>query len=226
MVCYEITRINKNELERDLYFYYIDEKYKPVFTDIELGEFKVILNIFKYLNCRDTDEITLSYMLGYLEKPECSIEYFLMNEMIHEIAIRKRAEEISPIHLRIYGMNPNRAYTLERGFNPTYNENSEWRIVTDGNATTRVLQKSEEDKEIFRRYPSKKDDTYYQLIDVEKEEIQVSKATFAIVQGLINDQIVCADIHSESLDIKELRQLATLSEIDKPLRLIRMRKDK
>ena len=124
-----IDTIKLDELERDLYLYAIDDKHSILFTDIEIINNRVNLSdIIKYLNCREKNDLKLTYLMGYIKKSSTYLENYLMTEMLEEIVIRKRIEQNSNTHLRIYGIDPNTKYNL----NNNEGINNNYHFITDG----------------------------------------------------------------------------------------------
>lgn len=221
-----IRQIDEAQLIKKLYYYYQNNDYQELFQDIALtrGSFDNQVDIQdglyreKYfsgnifwdsmrgtpLNLRyDINEDLLTYEQGLSEDGKLKIR-----KMAEELSIRKKVEQKSKFPLNIYGVNPNQVYILVHGRSLT--DILSFELLTDGEIEKLEYKKSEGDGKYYYESPMYPNE-YRTLKDNKVLHVNLKNASFAIRQGLCNEDIRYNIINTNIINSDELEKLMNMA---------------
>lgn len=220
-----IRQISEKQLVKKLYYYYKNNEYKELFQDIALarGALDNQVDIYDGLyrekffsGCIFWDSMrgeTLN--LRYDPNTDLSIYEKSLNEdgklkirkMAEELSIRKKIEQRSKHPLYIYGVNPNQTYTLVHGRSLT--DLLSFELITDGEISAIQCNETKGDGRIHYESPMYPNE-YRTLKDNKVVSVNLRNASFAIKQGLCNDEIRYCIANTEIIDPKVLEMIMNI----------------
>lgn len=220
-----IYQISEEQLAKKLYYYYKNKEYKELFqeiclvrggldnqVDIHDGLYREKFfsgNIFwdsmrgKTLNLSYNPNIDLShYEQNLSEDGKIKIR-----KMAKELSIRKKIEQQSKHPLYIYGVNPNKTYTLVHGKSLT--DLLSFELFTDGDISFIQYKETKEDDYYYESpiFPNE----YRTLKDNKVANVNLKDASFAIKQGLCNDEIRYSIVNTEIIDPEVLKEIMNMA---------------
>ncbi len=215
-----ITKVNKSEILKKLYYYHDLPDFKCLFYDIGLLFNFDKINIDKALATEQkikniTDDgvyLNLDYQ-NYDYKHFLSIKnsesLIAMNRIIKEFALRLKIEQLSKHPMNIYYKEANGFYNI---FEAKYqNQNVYWQLITNG--ITKVC-KEHNFQFFYAENPlvNSKDP----LIDIAGYKIEVSNASYTILKGMSDDKLgrmqVFTKINNEE-KLQKINEYASDEEI-------------
>jgi len=221
-----VRQINEQQLVKKLYYYYKNNNYKELFQDIALTrgalDHQVDIHEGLYrekffsgsifwdsmrgepLNLRYDPNIDLSiYEQNLSEDGKLKIR-----KMAEELSIRKKIEQRSKHPLYIYGVNPNQTYTLVHGKSLT--DLLSFELITDGEISAIEYSETKGDGRYHYESPMYPNE-YRTLKDNKVAYVNLKNASFAIKQGLCNDEIRYCIANTEIIDPKVLERIMNIA---------------
>lgn len=221
-----IFQISEQQLAKKLYYYYKNNDYKELFSDITLtrgaldNQVDIHEGLYREkffsgsifwdsmcgepLNLRYDSNIDLSIY----EKNLSDDGKLKIRKMAEELSIRKKVEQKSKHPLYIYGVNPNQTYTLVHGKSLTNLLSFE--LITDGEISAIEYSETKGDGRYYYESPMYPNE-YRTLKDNKVAYVNLKNASFAIRQGLCNDEIRYCIANTEILDPKVLERIMDIA---------------
>lgn len=222
-----INKINEQVLAKKLYYYYKNDNFRELFQDIILMNGGVLDNqvdiheglyeekFFSgniYWNSMHSDLLNLRYNLNcdlsYYEKNLSEDGKLKIRKMAEELSMRKKVEQQSKKPLYIYGVNPNQIYTLVHGKSLSYLLSFE--LITDGDIS--LVQYNETNGDGQYHYESPMYPNEYRILkDNKVAYVNLKNASFAIKQGLCDDEICYSIANTELIEPEALEKVMNIA---------------
>lgn len=221
-----IRKLSKSELEKKLYYYSLMKEYEDLFQNLSLCPgFQVgdpmislqngILDFQKRFLGEDAgtseDEIVLSSnsffdMSSYI--PYISGDTMQkMQDIARDFGLQYKIECNSPHLFSIYFKNPNDRYDLCDG--TWYNDDYCWQLITDGDVKN--IRVDEMSNQFFYYESPILPDVELQLHNVTSAAVQIQNATYAVMQGTVNDNVQREKVYTQYLDFQTLKQIQNIN---------------
>lgn len=206
----DIHYFDKNELQKILYFIYLNNEYENIFKYLDLKNKKEFLNdslrvlqVIKFINIFDNNTV---YITG--DDKENIINQEIKKEiekLVDEyIKICNISNDYTNLHL--YKTNPNiLLYNVVKGNNLV--DKFRWDIVTDGKI-----------KNINEIPPANffKDTDYENVIlyfnDMKHMKLVVKDATFVLNRSIKNNEIVRNDLYTDEINEEKINEISNYFE--------------
>ncbi len=217
-----IYLISEEQLAKKLYYYYKNNDYKELFQDIALSKCvfdnKVDIhdglyrekffsgNIFwDSMGCESLHLNYDSFIdVSHYEQNLSEDGKIKIRKMAEELSIRKKIEQQSKYPLCIYGVNPNQTYTLVHGKSLT--DLLSFELITDGDISFIEHSETKGDGNCLYEDPMYLN-SYRILKDNKVANVNLKNASFAIKQGLCNDEIRYSIVNTEIIDSEVLKEI-------------------
>ncbi len=221
-----IYQINEQQLARKLYYYYKNNIYRELFQDIALtkGTLNNQVDIHEGLYREkffsgsifwDTmrgDPLNLRYApnvdLSYYEKNLSEDGKLKIRKIAEELSMRKKLEQRSKHPLYIYGVNPNQTYALVHGKSLT--DLLSFELITDGDISAIQYDETKGDGHCHYESPMYPNE-YRTLKDNKVAYVSLENASFAIKQGLCNDEIRYCIANTEIVEPEKLEKVMNIA---------------
>lgn len=209
----KIDKFSEIPLEKDIFYYIGDPKYKDVFKDgVTWVDFSKEIEYLESLGYIKESKWLLDCFCGYSigpnisEYPIASDNKMLFKSLAKDYAFRERICKNSSIKLKIYGIDPNNInYKIIKGYYEcNHNVDREWRLLSDA-LNVNVLG-----KRVFfvnKCYDSINPYVFIDWWEGELAYLELENANFAIEQGFDRKNLKTAIIYTKSFDEKYLRKL-------------------
>lgn len=217
---YGVHKISVEELRKKLFYYYENFIYKDIFQDIarvqcaEEVDLSSALESVKFwsdgvcYNSNFPNKIFLAYddTVEVRDSIKCTKIYELLDKMAKEFALRYKIEQASKNDMNIYATSPNRDYVLLSG--NRYDSEVKWEMITDGNIN-KIYENY--DKRIYQcdnpYYPSQK----ILLMNQNNLFVNICDASYAVMQGKIDNCLVTSRVYTESTDFDRLQKISEVA---------------
>lgn len=221
-----IFQISEQQLAKKLYYYYKNNDYKELFSaialtrgaldnqvDIREGLYREKFfsgSIFwdsmrgEPLNLRYDPNIDLSIYEQHLSEDG----KLKIRKMAEELSIRKKVEQKSKHPIYIYGVNPNQTYILVHG--KSLINLLSFELITDGEISAIEYSETKGDGCYFYESPMDPNE-YRTLKDNKVAYVNLKNASFAIRQGLCDDEIRYCIANTEIIDPKVLERIMDIA---------------
>ena len=201
---------NKNELQKILYYLYLNNEYENIFKHLDFKNRKEFLNdtlkmlqMIKFINVFDNDTI---YITG--DDKEKIINQNTKKELEKLVDEYIKISDISNnyCNLHLYKIDPDiLLYNVVRGNNLV--DNFRWDIITDGKI-----------KNINEIPPTKffKDNDYENVIlffnDMKHMKLVVEGSTFVLNRSIKNNEIVRNDLYINEINEEKINEISNYFE--------------
>ena len=217
-----VGEFNLDELSKKLYYYYKTSQFKEIFEELSINDYEEKLNITEVVE----QEKNLAQNLWYEDsKPEKIYlnypSYMPLNvwksnlsrdglnkltKIACDFSTRYKIEITSICPLNIYSLNPNKKfYYLGSGI--YNNQKIRWDLITDGDVKNIQMQKNKGN--FFFENPEK-NATKILLKNNTIKALYLKNAKYALLQGIINDEIKKVKVYTEILDKYTLEQIKNI----------------
>jgi hypothetical protein len=219
-----ICSLDSNKIESQLYSYFNDTKYKPLFSNINasgdcnqinlqesLDYYKKIYLLF--CNSAEPNILNINIPKETLDSINNSNDQNyanIMQDLVIDYDLKRKLEKEQHINLNIFGFNPNNYYLLLHGKHS--NSIIDWQVITDGILMYNELNSDETNGLVYCTNPEK-EDSYLCLSETIMRNIVIDDATFATIQGLKNDALCMANLYTLESDQNILKQMTQISGI-------------
>lgn len=221
-----VYQISEQQLAKKLYYYYKNNSYKELFQEIVLtkgsldNQVDIHEGLFRekffsgsiFWDSMRGEPLNLRYDpnidLSYYEQNLSDDGKIKIRKIAEELSIRKKIEQQSKQPLYIYGVNPNQTYTLVHG--KSLIDLLSFELITDGDIS--FMQYSETNGDGHCHYESPMyPNEYRTLKDNKVANIVLKNASFAIKQGLCNDEIRYSVVNTEIIDPEILEKIMNIA---------------
>ena len=221
-----VYQIDEYQLTKKLYYYYENKEYKELFQEICLtrGSLDHQVDIHDGLyrekffsgnifwDSMRGETLNLSYDsnidLSHYEQNLSEDGKRKIRRMAEELSIQKKIEQQSKHPLYIYGVNPNQTYTLVYGNSLTALLSFE--LITDGDISFIQYSETKGDGHCYYESPMYPNE-YGTLKDNKVANVVLKNASFAIKQGLCDDEIRYSIVHTEIIDPEVLGKIMNMA---------------
>lgn len=221
-----VKRVNEYELKEKLNYYYSNPDFSRLFKEIYRRDMDAKINIENglYMEKSFTGNVVWDLMkpnvlhlqydrnvdISNLENKLSNQAFCLIDRLTSELAIRNRIEKYGIHKVIIYGCNPNKNYTLVHGeFNGKI---LSWELITDGEIKTIDYIKEGILKQHFFDSPVSPA-CKVQLSENSIARVKIEDASYAIMQGLSNNEIQYSKIFTDICDLDTLKQIRNIANI-------------
>lgn len=221
-----VKRINENELKEKLNYYYNNPEYNKLFREIYRKNMSDKINIENGLyiekskfgnivwDLMNPNVLHLQYdkkiNLTELEDKLSTHALMLLNKMALELATRNKAERYGEHKIIIYGCSPNKSYTLVHG--ESNGKILSWELITDGQIKMIDYIKEGNLKPQFFDSPVSSA-CKVQLSENSIARVKIEDASYAIMQGLSDNEIQYSKIFTDICDLDTLKQIRNIANI-------------
>ena len=207
-----ITKVNKSEILKKLYYYYDLPDFKCLFYDIGLLFNHDKINIEQSLNIEkeitniveDGNDLKLNY-------PNYDYKYFLtiknnesliaMNRLVKEFVLRLKIEQLSKHPMNIYYREANGYFNI---FKAKYQkQNVYWQLITNGNTN---ICKEHNFQIFYAENPLV--NTKDPLTDITSYKIEVSNATYTVLKGMSDDKLGRIQVFTKITNEENLKKIS------------------
>lgn len=216
-----IDKINENEIVDKLYPYKYDENYKSLFENILSERYDSKLDLYEGICQIKADRIVkwwsdkpkdlffkMNDWKNFVEQTYSPKYIDLMKKLVDEYILRTNIEIKNDNKVNIYGLNPNKNYSLTTGrYNGEYYGS---RIITDGHLIKDEYVKHTSDTPILVNNIIKTNE-YIGLLNAKSRHIEIENANFVINQM----EQGCYDkayLYTKIMELEQLEYLARLSK--------------
>lgn len=221
-----IYRIQKQDLEEKLFYYYENREFKELFQEIfpvsgmnnaqislydglatEKYVYGSLIDDGDHLNLVYPKDMDLSVREQYLSEDGKR----KIRQMALELSKRYEKEKDSKVKLDIYGIDPNHNYSLVHGKNQGFLLSNE--LITDGNISIISHEKIEMKRlEYYHFYKNPiNPNEAVQLEDNMVLNAEVENATYTINQGLCDGNIRYCHVDTQLLDDEKLEKIVNIA---------------
>lgn len=221
-----VYQINEQQLMKKLYYYYENNDYEELFRDITLtrgaldNQVDIHDGLYRekffsgsiFWDSMRGEPLHLRYDpnidLSIYEKDLSEDGKLKIRKMAEELSIRKKLEQRSKHPLYIYGVNPNQTYTLVHGKSLTNLLSFE--LITDGEIKAIQYSETKGDGHVHYESPMYPNE-YRTLKDNKVVYVNLQNASFAIKQGLCDNEIRYCIANTEIIDSKVLEKIMNMA---------------
>lgn len=134
----------------------------------------------------------------------------LLNKMALELATRNKVERYGEHKTIIYGCNPNKSYTLVNG--ESNGKILSWELITDGQIKMiDYIKEGNLKPQFFDSLVSSV--CKVQLSENSIARVKIEDASYAIMQGLSDNEIQYSKIFTDICDLDTLKQIRNIANI-------------
>lgn len=219
-----VSKIDEEDLEKKLYSYYKRPEFSELFTDISAKQGivpKICLYTALYqekyfsnniwFEQRFSNILNLRYPQNYdfskYEEKLSDDGKEKIRLIAKEISLFIKLEDSSKHKIRIYAINPNNEYLLVSGKKGL--KKVDFELISDGEVDN-IEPENESDEEIYYESPLDMDQ-WIQLKNRRVIYARLKNASYAIKQGLCNNDIRYSIIYTELTDLEKLKQIIEIA---------------
>lgn len=221
-----IFKITEDEVSKKLYCYRKKKEYKELFQDITSSTDFVNITegirneVYFANNILVTNTTPPGLILLYdaaIETESLKEEFkigdntlSLMEKMASEIAMMKKVERHSKALMNIFNNNPNKEYTLTSG--KYHSKVLTWDLITDGVVQEIRPLNLKVHENWFSKEPGSKISNCVKLIKLQGKSVTIENASYAVLQGKVNEKVKEIELHTEQMDMNYLKSIREIAQ--------------